>query len=220
MSVAKRLKTGLAEVWGALRTQFTAGRLRRRRPVNDPASLERFLYTRASYVAQTSLYGYLKARAGTRYPELFADDVFAGSINNAKWQIWLACLADLCVYTGGLVFRRVAVRSEDVTRLMMQALDAILDEAGIPADAGPEFAAAVEAARQRVRKTQWALISDDATPFSESPLALVQWAPVIDEFKRLDEEIVSNSVRFRWQEVRRDLRASLDAEALLAATGK
>ena len=31
----------------------------------------------------------------------------------------------------------------------------------------------------------------------------------------LDEEIVRNSVRFRWQEVRRELRATLDVDAVL-----
>ena len=32
----------------------------------------------------------------------------------------------------------------------------------------------------------------------------------------LDEEIVRNSVRFKWQEIRRELRAKLDADAVLA----
>ena len=40
-------------------------------------------------------------------------------------------------------------------------------------------------------------------------------APVVDELKEFDEPIVLNSVRFRWQEVRRELRKALDAEAVL-----
>jgi hypothetical protein len=51
----------------------------------------------------------------------------------------------------------------------------------------------------------------------ESPPALVKWAPIIDELKRLDEAIVRNSVRFRWQEVRRDLRRDLDPAAVMAS---
>jgi hypothetical protein len=62
----------------------------------------------------------------------------------------------------------------------------------------------------------WSEVPDNAVAFSESPGALVRWAPIMEELKQLDEDIVRNSVRFRWQEVRRDLRASLDAEALLA----
>ena len=40
-----------------------------------------------------------------------------------------------------------------------------------------------------------------------------------DELKQYDAEIVRGSVRFRWQEVRRDLRRDLDAEAVLASAG-
>ena len=49
--------------------------------------------------------------------------------------------------------------------------------------------------------------------------ALVEWAPIGDELKQYDAEIVRGSVRFRWQEVRRDLRRDLDAEAVLASAG-
>jgi hypothetical protein len=43
----------------------------------------------------------------------------------------------------------------------------------------------------------------------------VRWAPIVENLKELDEEIVKNSVRFRWQEIRRDLRRNLDAGAVL-----
>jgi hypothetical protein len=40
----------------------------------------------------------------------------------------------------------------------------------------------------------------------------------MDTLKELDDEIVRNSVRFRWQEVRRDLAQHLDARAVLDAS--
>jgi hypothetical protein len=46
---------------------------------------------------------------------------------------------------------------------------------------------------------------------------------VIDNLKQLDEEIVKNSVRFHWQEVRRDFLRYFDAAAILqdgAAAGR
>jgi hypothetical protein len=70
--------------------------------------------------------------------------------------------------------------------------------------------------RARIALCDWPSVADDETPFSESPAALVRHAPVVDEFKQLDEPIVRNSVRFRWQEVRRALRRDLDAVAVLA----
>ena len=45
-------------------------------PIRDAAALRDFLRTRSSYVAQMTLYGYLRTRAGTRYALLYEDDQF------------------------------------------------------------------------------------------------------------------------------------------------
>lgn len=185
-------------------------------PIADRAALQRFLETRASFVAQTSLYGYLRTRAGTRYPELFDDDGFAQSINIAKWQIWLACLSDLSVYAGGLLAQHSPATAAQAGRLLCGVADAILASTGVPPDAGPEFSAHAERLRQRLAGCDWLAVADDESPFSESPDALVYWAPVIDDLKQYDEAIVRNSIRFRWQETRRALRELLRPEALLA----
>src|SRR5690606_30000829 len=67
-------------------------------PVTTPLDLATFVDTRSKFVAQTSLYGYLKTRAGTRYVSLFEDDTFVASINISKWEIYFACLSDLTVH--------------------------------------------------------------------------------------------------------------------------
>ncbi|HUF20164.1 MAG TPA: hypothetical protein VMP00_05355 [Burkholderiales bacterium] len=190
---------------------------RRARVVADRGTLEDFLASRSSHVAQTSLYGYLRARAGTRFPELFADEEFSRSINIAKWQVWLACLSDLSIYAGGLVAQRDRNAVGEVGQLMCTSVEAILSATGVPPDTGPEFTVEADRLRRRLRACHWPVVQDDETPFSESPAALVRFAPVVDEFKRQDEEIVKNSVRFRWQEVRRDFRGQLDAAALMAS---
>lgn len=186
-------------------------------PITDRAGLQRFLETRSNLVAQATLYGYLRTRAGMRYPVLFSDDVFVHSINMAKWQLWLACLADVAVYAGGLVAKRAPARPEAVGELMRSVVDGVLAGVGVPPDAGSDFGAGAQQVRARIVLCDWASVPDDETAFSESPAALVRYAPVIDELKELDESIVRNSVRFRWQEVRRDLRRDLDAVAVLGA---
>ena len=202
----------------ALRDYFgSLGWRRRDEPVNDRASLTRFLETRASYVAQTSLYGYLRTRSGMIYPQLFDNDAFVHSINIAKWHIWLACLSDLSVYAGGLLVRHAHPSTSEAGTLMEELVTAILTDTGAPADAGADFSAHAERVRARLACCDWARVTDDETPFSESPTALIRWAPVIDSLKELDEAIVRNSVRFRWQEIRRDLRRLLDADAVLQA---
>jgi hypothetical protein len=137
------------------------------------------------------------------------------SINVAKWYLWLACLSDLALYTGGLLAQRAARPASEVGAFMEKLVAAILDDTGVPADAGGEFAAQAQRVRARLAQHDWERFDDDETCFSESPTALVRWAPVVENLKELDEEIVRNSVRFRWQEIRRELRAHLDAEAVL-----
>ena len=202
-------------LWHLLREYFDIRRINRVIPIQSRESLQEFLNTRASFVAQTSLYGYLRTRAGMRYPELFDDDAFVHSINIAKWQMWLACLSDLTVFTGGLLLQHPQAKTETISALMQKLVDDILDETGIPAEAGDTFSKNAEGVRSRIALCDWQKVTDDETPFSHSPRALVKWAPIVDELKQLDEEIVTNSVRFRWQKVRHDLRVAVDTAAVL-----
>ena len=192
-----------------------AGTAGRKRTVADVAALRHFLDTRASHVAQTTLYGYLRTRAGTRHPVLFEDDAFVVSINHAKWQMWLACLSDLSVFAGGLLAVRSRAGSVAAGAVVCRVVETIMERTGTPGDSGPLFAQGAEAVRNRLGRCDWGSISDDESAFTASPEALVRHAPIIPELMALDEEIVRNSVRFRWQEVRRELRTTLDADAVL-----
>ena len=209
-----------------------AGRTGRKQVIADVAALRHFLDSRASHVAQTTLYGYLRTRAGTRYPVLFENDAYVVSINHAKWQMWLSCLSDLSVFAGGLLAHRSRAAPEAAGAVVRRAVEDVLERIGLPGDAGPSFAPGAEAVRNRLDRCDWpALIEGEDAPagsggmfaggeavFTESPEALVRHAPIIAELMALDAEIVRNSVRFRWQEVRRELRAVLDADAVLGRT--
>jgi len=215
MARAWQFPEPVAAIGRALR-DYLGGRRSKAQPVTNRAELRQFLESRASYVSQMSLYGYLRTRTGVRFPELFADNAFVASINQAKWHIWLACLSDIAVYAGLLILRRTNSPVDTVRGFMRSVLDEALTVVGTPADASPEFHAHAERVRARLALCDWNALEDDESAFSESPEALVRYAPVIDELKTLDAPIVRNSVRFRWQEVRRDLRRDLRAEAVLA----
>lgn len=205
-----------ASPWYArLVAQFQAFVQRRRlQPIRDPEALRTFLQTRASYVAQMTLYGYLRTRSGVRFPELFNNDQFVESINIAKWHVWLACLSDLSAYAGGML-RRSGATDAAVKELVERLVGKILAETGTPADAGPEYAAHADRVKARLALCDWAAQADGNGPFVESPTALVYWAPIVEELKVLDEEIVRNSVRFRWNEIREQMRRALDARAVM-----
>jgi hypothetical protein len=208
-------KSKLSGIWTTLRSYFGLGGNVRHKPIASPENLLQFLEERASFVAQVSLYGYLRTRAGMRYPELFDDDVFVASINIAKWHLWLDCLADITVYTGSRIAQQAPRETSRVARLMAVSVDDALLKAGAPADAGEGFAAHADRVRNRVLRADWLAVGPEEAAFTDSPAGLVRWAPIVDELKALDEEVVRNSVRFRWQQVRRDFAQLLVLDSML-----
>ena len=207
-------------IWATIKSYVGLGRPIRQQPIDSLEALSRFLDERACFVAQTSLYGYLRTRAGMRYPELFEDDPFVAAINIAKWHLWLDCLSDISVYAGSRLVQLAPRELPRVASMVIETAHGVLAKTGSPAEAGDEFAAHAERVRHRLVRTDWLAVGPDEAAFTESPAGLVRYAPVMDELKQLDEEVVRNSVRFRWQEVRRDFAQLLDPRALLGtATG-
>ena len=196
------------------------GRKRQLRRVSDLDSLAEFINSRASHVSQTALYGYLRTRAGTRFPELFENPDILLSINMAKWHIWLACVSDLSVFSGQSLFQSGQTDETTVQAIMPKALQQVLDEIGVPEEAGVDFATAREKVVQRIHSCDWSLQRDDDSVFSQSPEALYYWAPIADELKTRDEAIVKNSVRYRWIEIRRSARKLFDYEVLAQSVEK
>lgn len=202
------------EYWHNLGEYLGIGRRRREAAVDDADALAEFISTRASHVAQASLYGYLRTRAGTRFPQMFENPDLLTSINIAKWHVWLACVSDLCVYSGQYLVQSDEFDAERVAAVLPETLRRVLDEAGEPDEAGPDFAAARDKVTQRIDACDWSLERGDDAVFSASPEALFYWSPIAEELKQNDEPIVKNSVRYRWIEVRRSVRRLYDPAAL------
>ena len=188
-------------------------------PIGSVPELAEFINSRASHVAQISLYGYLRTRAGTRYPELFERDDMLSSINQAKWQIWLACVHDLALFSGRLLS---ANDPSAIRALLLEAFDSIMAQVGEPAEAGVEFSNSVRAVRNKIQRQDWQSLADvtDADCFQSSTDALFHWSPISDELKQYDEEIVRNSIRFRWQAIRQYARANIQTAELINSTNK
>jgi len=200
--------------WQMLGDYVGIGHKRKIKPISDRNSLAEFIGSRASHVAQASLYGYLRTRAGTRFPAMFENPDIVTSINIAKWHIWLACVSDLSIFAGQCLYQSGTVEPHKIHQLVPAALQQVLDEIGEPDEAGQDFVAAREKIVQRIKTCDWESERDDDTVFSASPDALFYWSPIADELKERDEAIVRNSIRYRWIEVRRSLRKLLDCDAL------
>lgn len=189
----------------------------RPRPLENVEDLAWFVRTRASYVAQTSLYGYLKTRMGTKFRHFFEDEAFASSIRAAAAQLFVCCAADLAVFAAAVAGRERRLDDAQAAALAQRCFAVALDEAlegidraSIPADAHAAFA-------RRTGRTNWVAAAQGENAFSESVDALVRVAPIVDELKALDREIVRNSIRFRWRDVREQLRRRIREDAVCAS---
>lgn len=186
----------------------------RPRPVASVEDAAWFVRTRAAYVAQTSLYGYLKTRMGTKFRDYFEDELFSAEIRAAASRLFVSCAGDLAIFAAATAARDGRLTPDQAaalaTRCFKVALRDALDHAdrpSVPADAAEAFAA-------RAARTNWAAAAKGETAFAESVDELIRVAPIVDELKQLDREIVRNSIRFRWRDVREQLRRRMREDAL------
>ena len=73
--------------------------LKPKKKITNIPELKDFIQRKSAWVSQETLYGYLKTRMGAKYVLMFEDEIFLGSINNAKWNIYMVALQDLTFYT-------------------------------------------------------------------------------------------------------------------------
>jgi len=198
-------------------------------PIDSVDSLCGFVSTRAAFVAQKTLYGYLKTRMGTRYPHVFEDDVFIESVDIAKLQVYAACLSDLAIFAVSRVLQDPPAGpatplpdTETCRPLALHCFERGLadnaGQAGAVAAFSPEEALA--AFRRRLAFWDWADGPRGRAIFTESPAALVRWAPIAQALKKHDEEIVENSIKFTWRDVRQALDQRVDGAAVLAEAAR
>lgn len=187
-----------------------------RSPIDSVETLTEFVQTRSSYVAQTSLLGYLKARMGTQFRVLFVDDVYSRSIREAAEKIFVSCLSDLTVFAIASAADDDRLEAGDAADLAKVCFRQALERAF--ADDQPKLD--LENARaefeDRIRQTLWANAALGEDAFAGSGMDIIRHAPVIDQFKELDQEIVTNSIRFRWIDVREEFRRRVDPDRIVA----
>ena len=72
--------------------------LKPKKKITNIFQLKDFIQRKSAWVSQETLYGYLKTRMGAKYILMFEDEIFLGSINKAKWNIYAVALQDLTFY--------------------------------------------------------------------------------------------------------------------------
>lgn len=183
-------------------------------PIDRIDRLVDFVASRAAFVSQKKLYGYLKQRIGTRWPSMFEDEVFKSSIAIASMQVFSACLSDLTIHAVAHALSESGETDEVKSALARDLYARGLSENQAQATEGFEIDQAIADFDHRLDGTDWnfgALLPEN---FTRSPTALLRWAPIAERYKKFDAEIVENSVKFAWVDIREQFVRRLDADAI------
>ena len=182
--------------------------------IDEVESLRSFVSSRSSYIAQVSLYGYLKARAGTQYLSLIKDPLFASSMKTARNQIFFACLMDLTLHVLKTIHARKKENFQNLDPFARQFFIQTLAKAPEEVFESLEREKVILEFEKHLSRHNWSGNDDSHESFSGSRSALLKWAPVVEEFKIQDEEIVLNSIYFKWLRVCQEFEKLTDFEMI------
>ena len=161
--------------------------------IKSKDDLKKFIQQRSAHVTQTTLYGYLKTRIGVKYTAMVEDEVFSKSINIAKWNIYMIAIADCALYTFSYLISEKNLKENDCKEIYLD----IIEKEKVNGLSEEIYLKAKKEFFNRYEKIDFHKYYLD-NPFKESCMALYNWAPIADELKTLDKEIVLNSMRLKW----------------------
>ena len=180
--------------------------LKPKRKIKNISDLKTFIQSKSAWVSQETLYGYLKTRMGAKYILMFEDEIFLGSINKAKWNIYAVALQDLTFYCLSYIINNF---NADYTSKATDIYQDMLNDEKKNDMPNDIIENSLKKFRERIEKLDWKKYYTDL-PFNQSALALYEWSPVADELKTLDKKIVLNSMILKWDNVKKEFKDILN----------
>ncbi len=171
------------------------------RKINSKRDLRNFIQERSAHVTQTTLYGYIKTRIGSRYAMMFEDEVFLKSINLAKWNIYMTALSDCTFYVFSYLIDKKNLKQNDALEIFIEIIENEKSnglESKLFEDTKLEFS-------QRLKEVDWKTYHQ-VNPFKNSGLSLLKWSPIAENLKAFDKEIVLNSIKLKWNLIENEFK--------------
>ena len=160
--------------------------------------LKDFISNKSAYVSQFTLYGYLRTRmGGINFYKSLDDLPFQKSVNIARWNIYLVSVQDLLLFTFSYIYnkqdRNIITSANSFFVKILEEQEPFGLEVELKNKSIHEF-------DERIKKVNWHMCYKQR-PFEKSCEALFFWAPIADQLKDLDKEIVINSMDVQWQNI-------------------
>ena len=172
------------------------------RQIKTVDQVKTFIQEQSAQVTQMTLYGYLKTRMGAKHVIMFEDKDFLRSINIAKWQIYGISLIDCTFFCFSFLYKeKNFLKTDQANQIFFEILNT--EKAG-----GMDIEAYNNSTKEfnlRFPEVNWETYYIN-NPFEKSSSALYDWAPVADELKKLDKQIVLNSMILKWNNIQKDFK--------------
>ena len=172
------------------------------RQIKTVGQVKTFIQEQSAQVTQMTLYGYLKTRMGAKHVIMFEDKDFLRSINIAKWQIYGISLIDCTFFCFSFLYKeKNFLKTDQANQIFFEILNT--EKAG-----GMDIGAYNNSTQEfnlRFPEVNWETYYIN-NPFEKSSRALYDWAPVADELKKLDKQIVLNSMILKWNNIQKDFK--------------
>jgi hypothetical protein len=172
------------------------------RQIKTVDQVKTFIQEQSAQVTQMTLYGYLKTRMGAKHVIMFEDKDFLRSINIAKWQIYGISLIDCTFFCFSFLYKeKKFLKTDQANQIFFEILNT--EKAG-----GMDIEAYNNSTKEfnlRFSEVNWETYYNN-NPFVKSSQALYNWAPVADELKKLDKQIVLNSMILKWNNIQKDFK--------------
>jgi len=160
--------------------------------------LRNFISNKSAFVSQFTLYGYLRTRmGGINFYKSLNDVPFGTSVNIARWNIFLVSVQDLLLFTFSYIYNK---QDRNIITYANSFFKKILEEQqpfGLEIELKNK---SIKEFDERIKKVNWHMCYKQK-PFEKSCEALFTWAPIADQLKDLDKEIVINSMDVQWQNI-------------------
>ena len=170
--------------------------------ISSTDELNKFMQQQSAYISQATLFGYLKTRIGSRYVSHFNDEKFLASVNMAKVEIYLAALEDFALYVTSYMSTERSIYIKGSMEDMF--LNMISEDENLKLNNNRKIKAH-EHFKIRLNSMDMEKFYLNE-PFKNSSETLYRFAPIADELKIQDRDIILNSMILKWKHVTDDLK--------------
>ena len=182
-------------------------------PIDSAEALGTFLRERASLIAQKCAVDYVRGKTGVASHALFTEATFLAALDVCRWESFATVLGDLTLMAEGHLRAHVAPERRERLRTALRAMYAdTLAGFPLPVHRPEGWGDAIEAFDARLDTAGQSTPRRAMDVADHSAKRLFDTLPIHLNYRKLDEEPVYGSVRFRMvavgQEMERRLRAA------------